>query len=73
MLFLMYFLLCCIFLSSVEDALGHPYLASIHDVSNEPICPKPFNFDIEEDRLTENQIRDLIYQEALYFNPKFRQ
>jgi hypothetical protein len=57
----------------VEDALAHPYLASIHNTFDEPICPKPFSFDVEEDRLTENQIRNLIYEEALHFNPRFRQ
>ncbi|KAI3743069.1 hypothetical protein L1987_60771 [Smallanthus sonchifolius] len=28
----------------VEDALAHPYLTSLHDISDEPVCMTPFNF-----------------------------
>lgn len=54
---------------SVEDALAHPYLSTLHDVSDEPSCPAPFTFDFEEHKLTEEHIRELIYKEALHFNP----
>ncbi|MCO5550930.1 hypothetical protein L7F22_004424 [Adiantum nelumboides] len=57
---------------TVEDALAHPYLASMHDVSDEPICPEPFTFDVDEHKLTEGKIRELIYKEALLSNPKLR-
>lgn len=57
---------------TVEDALAHPYLASMHDATDEPICPTPFTFDVDEHRLTEGKIRELIYKEALLLNPKFR-
>ena len=55
---------------SVEDALTHPYLASMHDTSDEPICPKPFTFDVDEHTLTESKIRELIYKEAIAFQSK---
>ncbi|KAI5073214.1 hypothetical protein GOP47_0011227 [Adiantum capillus-veneris] len=58
---------------SVEDALAHPYLSSLHDVSDEPVCPSPFTFDLEEQKLTEDEIRRLIYKEALHFNPDFHE
>ncbi|MCO5588925.1 hypothetical protein L7F22_042886 [Adiantum nelumboides] len=58
---------------SVEDALAHPYLSSLHDVSDEPVCPSPFTFDLEEQKLSEDQIRRLIYKEALHFNPDFQE
>ena len=32
---------------SVIDALHHPYIASLHDESDEPICSKPFEFDFD--------------------------
>ncbi|KAH7352521.1 hypothetical protein KP509_19G049800 [Ceratopteris richardii] len=56
---------------TVEDALAHPYLASFHDESDEPVCPEPFTFNVDEQRLTEGKIRDLIYKEMLQFNPRF--
>ena len=55
---------------SVEDALAHPYLNSLHDISDEPICMTPFSFDFEQHALTEEQMRELIYREALAFNPE---
>ncbi|MCO5608345.1 hypothetical protein L7F22_062553 [Adiantum nelumboides] len=58
---------------SVEEALAHPYLSSLHDVSDEPVCPSPFTFDLEEQKLSEDQIRRLIYKEALHFNPDFQE
>ncbi|KAI3772436.1 hypothetical protein L6452_03622 [Arctium lappa] len=56
---------------TVEDALDHPYLARLHDVADEPICLDPFSFEFEQQVLGEEQIKDLIYQEALAHNPGF--
>ncbi|KVI12018.1 Protein kinase, ATP binding site-containing protein [Cynara cardunculus var. scolymus] len=56
---------------TVEDALDHPYLARLHDVADEPICMDPFSFEFEQQVLGEEQIKDLIYQEALAHNPGF--
>lgn len=64
------FFLCVIV---VEDALAHPYLNSLHDISDEPVCMTPFSFDFEQHALSEEQMRELIYREALAFNPEFHQ
>ncbi|GLC63120.1 Mitogen-activated protein kinase 4b [Pleodorina starrii] len=37
---------------SVEDALAHPYLASLHDEADEPVCHTPFTFDFDAGHLT---------------------
>lgn len=68
--------LCKIFISiclilAVEEALAHPYLAKLHDVADEPVCPKPFTYDFEQRPLDEEQIKDMIYQEALALNPEY--
>ncbi|KAL1533072.1 mitogen-activated protein kinase [Salvia divinorum] len=55
-----------------EGALAHPYLNSLHDISDEPTCLVPFSFDFEQHTLTEDQMRELIYQEAFAFNPDYR-
>nr|ACG37232.1 MPK6 - putative MAPK [Zea mays] len=57
---------------TVEGALAHPYLASLHDISDEPGCSMPFSFDFEQHALSEEQMKDLIYQEALAFNPDYQ-
>ena len=52
------------FVKPAEEALAHPYLSSLHDVTDEPVCPTVFNFDMEEQSLSEEDIRTLIYEEA---------
>ncbi|KAG5561004.1 hypothetical protein RHGRI_004131 [Rhododendron griersonianum] len=56
---------------TVEGALAHPYLTSLHDISDEPICMTPFNFDFEQHALSEEQMKELIYREAVAFNPEY--
>ncbi|CAD5326291.1 unnamed protein product [Arabidopsis thaliana] len=55
---------------SVKEALAHPYLSSFHDITDEPECSEPFNFDLDEHPFSEEQFRELIYCEALAFNPE---
>lgn len=54
---------------TVDEALSHPYLASLHDINDEPVCHTPFNFEFEQPAVTEEDIKLLIYREALSFNP----
>lgn len=49
---------------TAEEALAHPYLSGLHDVTDEPVCPRAFIFDMEEQALSEDDIRELIYREA---------
>eukprot|EP00268_Persea_americana_P047335 TRINITY_DN4924_c0_g2_i1.p1 TRINITY_DN4924_c0_g2~~TRINITY_DN4924_c0_g2_i1.p1 ORF type:complete len:383 (-),score=56.00 TRINITY_DN4924_c0_g2_i1:503-1651(-) len=56
---------------TVEEALAHPYLARLHDIADEPICSEPFSFEFELRPLDEAQMKELIYREALSFNPGF--
>eukprot|EP00262_Sarcandra_glabra_P004487 TRINITY_DN15569_c0_g1_i1.p1 TRINITY_DN15569_c0_g1~~TRINITY_DN15569_c0_g1_i1.p1 ORF type:complete len:424 (-),score=44.97 TRINITY_DN15569_c0_g1_i1:431-1564(-) len=56
---------------TVEEALAHPYFARLHDVADEPICLEPFSFEFEQQALVEEQMKELIYREALALNPEF--
>lgn len=56
---------------AVEEALAHAYLANLHDVADEPVCPEVFSFDFEQQLLEEEQIKDMIYKEALALNPEY--
>ncbi|KAG6538356.1 hypothetical protein ZIOFF_003471 [Zingiber officinale] len=58
---------------TVEEALAHPYLTALHDSSDEPVCMMPFSFDFEQQALSEEQMKELIYREALAFNPDHQQ
>ncbi|KAF8077130.1 hypothetical protein N665_1060s0009 [Sinapis alba] len=55
---------------TVEEALKHPYLASLHEINEEPTCPSPFSFDFEETTLDEQDIKELIWVESLHFKSK---
>ncbi|KAL2461533.1 Mitogen-activated protein kinase 4 [Abeliophyllum distichum] len=49
---------------TVEEALCHPYLAPLHNINEEPVCPMPFVFDFEQQSLTEENIKELIWRES---------
>lgn len=53
---------------TVEEALNHPYLSSLHEINEEPTCPSPFVFDFEQMALNEEDIKELIWRESLNFN-----
>ncbi|KAG8375006.1 hypothetical protein BUALT_Bualt10G0054600 [Buddleja alternifolia] len=53
---------------TVDDALCHPYLSSLHDIHDEPVWLRPFGFDFEQLSITEENIKELIWKESLLFN-----
>ncbi|XP_044481240.1 mitogen-activated protein kinase homolog MMK2-like isoform X1 [Mangifera indica] len=54
---------------TVDEALCHPYVASLHDINDEPVCLRPFSFDFEHSSCTEDHIKELIWRESVKFNP----
>ncbi|KAK1394171.1 Mitogen-activated protein kinase [Heracleum sosnowskyi] len=54
---------------TVEEALNHPFLLSLHEINEEPTCRSPFNFDFEQTSLSEEDVKELIWKEALRLNP----
>lgn len=42
---------------TVEQALEHPYLALLHDPSDEPVCDTPFDFSFEANPLTKEALK----------------
>nr|GFA00485.1 mitogen-activated protein kinase homolog D5 [Tanacetum cinerariifolium] len=56
-----------------EDALEHPYLTSWHEIFDESVGMTPLNFDFEHHSPTEDQMKEMIYREALAFNPEYAQ
>ena len=49
----------------VEHALVHPYLGKFHDPADEPMAEIPFTFEMELDNLPIQQLKEMIYKEAL--------
>lgn len=58
---------------TVEEALAHPYLESLHDEADEPCTETPFTFDFEDgaNYLTEHEVRGLIYDELCALSEEF--
>lgn len=54
---------------TVDDALCHPYLSSLHDINDEPVPPMQFSFDFEQPACTQEHIKELIWRESVNFNP----
>jgi mitogen-activated protein kinase 1/3 len=49
--------------------LNHPYLSGLHEINEEPTCPSPFIFGFEQASLNEEDIKELVWEESLNFNP----
>ncbi|KAL9329962.1 hypothetical protein ACSQ67_004965 [Phaseolus vulgaris] len=54
---------------TVDEALCHPYLSSLHNINDEPVCPRPFSFDFDQPTCTEEHVKELIWRESVKFNP----
>jgi len=54
---------------TVDEALKHPYMSSLHDPTDEPICESPFSFDFEYEPMTQDHIKALLWAEAAHFHP----
>ncbi|ETW04861.1 CMGC/MAPK protein kinase [Aphanomyces invadans] len=57
---------------SVEEALQHPYLESLHNCEDEPKATKHFSFEFEKENLTKRRLQELIAEEVCHFHPEWR-
>ncbi len=59
---------------TVDQALEHPYLESLHQADDEPVCENLFLFDDNkpDDQLNKRDIQDQILLEMLEFHPEDR-
>lgn len=53
---------------SAAKALEHEYLLALHNVNDEPTAT-PFDFKFEAEDVTENQLRELIWEQLRRFHP----
>ncbi|CAM9116204.1 unnamed protein product [Ectocarpus sp. 13 AM-2016] len=58
---------------SVEQALEHPYLSSLHDAALEPLAESHVDWQcIEAVELTKHNLRLLIFEDVLHYHPECR-
>ena len=57
---------------TAEEALADPYFASLHNPAQEPVAEpiSKLEFEFEKRKLTVEEVRDLIYREALEYHPQ---
>ncbi|KAJ7540509.1 hypothetical protein O6H91_10G019900 [Diphasiastrum complanatum] len=53
---------------TVTEALEHPYLAMLHDVTVEPSAPAPFGLDFECEDLREDVLREMVWNEMCSYH-----
>ncbi|TMW64053.1 hypothetical protein Poli38472_014170 [Pythium oligandrum] len=58
---------------SIDDALAHPYLASIRNKEDETMAGSSFDFDFENEKLTKPVLQKLIWDEMTTFHPEARE
>ncbi|WVN87086.1 uncharacterized protein L203_102262 [Cryptococcus depauperatus CBS 7841] len=60
---------------TVEQCLSHPYLEAYHDPadepSTEPLDPSFFEFDMKKDNISREELKTLLYEEIMSFEPMF--
>lgn len=54
---------------TTEQALEHPFLASLHNPDDEPVANFHFHFAFEEEELSRERVQELIWNEILEFYP----
>ncbi|CAI5730662.1 unnamed protein product [Hyaloperonospora brassicae] len=55
---------------TVNDALAHPYLASIRNIEDETTATSSFDFDFENETLTKPVLQKLIWDDMRHFHPE---
>lgn len=55
---------------SVDEALAHPYLASLHSPEDEPTCPAHFDFAFETEVLDKGTLQQLMYEQVRQYHPE---
>jgi len=55
---------------TIDRALAHPFLASLHNPEDEPVANFTFTFDFENEELSREKVQELIWQEIRAYHPE---
>jgi len=59
--------------ATVEECLAHPYLEELHNVEDEKVSSKVFDWSIDQFELKASIIRSHVYKEAVKIKSKKKQ
>lgn len=54
---------------TIDEALEHPFLESLHNSDDEPTCSSVFSFEFENDELPADRVKQLIWEEIREYHP----
>jgi serine/threonine protein kinase len=54
---------------TIDEALEHPYLSSLHNPADEPTADFHFSFDFENEDLPRERVQELIWEEIRGYHP----
>jgi len=54
---------------TVDRALDHPFLASLHNPNDEPVADFTFSFEFENEELSRERVQELIWDEIRLYHP----
>lgn len=54
---------------SIDDALAHPFMGSLHNPDDEPCADFSFDFDFEDEDLSRERVQSLIWDEIRELHP----
>jgi len=57
---------------SVEEALAHPYLKSLHNPKTEARCSRIFDFEFEKEKFTKGTLQEAMFREYQIFRPDLK-
>lgn len=55
---------------TVDEALAHPYLKSLHNEKAETSCKKLFDFSFEKNEMNKETIQEFMWREIQHFRPE---
>jgi serine/threonine protein kinase len=57
---------------SVEEALAHPYLKSLHNPKTEAKCSRIFDFEFEKEKFTKGILQERMFTEYQIYRPELK-
>eukprot|EP01038_Epipyxis_sp_PR26KG_P006116 gene6116-8431_t len=55
---------------TIDKALEHPFLESLHNNDDEPLNDSPFSFEFENEELSRERVQELIWEELREYHPE---
>jgi serine/threonine protein kinase len=54
---------------TIQQALEHPFLLSLHNPEDEPVANFTFSFEFENDELPREKVQELIWEQVRAYHP----